>query len=141
MPYQRRDQDWGPAPAAARADRLVVRATNVAAAVVDARRARVSCAPRLVVTSDGPLDLRIACTPPAGCPATLRIALPRLRGRRIVAATVFRGRRALLRARGHDLGSVSLARPSRGAFTLRVVLRAAGTPARTVTLLRRYRAC
>jgi hypothetical protein len=143
MPYQRRDQDWGPAPAAARADRLVVRATNVAAAVVDAPRARVSCAPRLDVTSDGPLDLRIACPAPADrtCPATLRIALPRLRGRRIARADVLLGRRALLRARGHDLGSVSLARPSRRAFTLRVVLRAAGTPARTVTLLRRYHAC
>lgn len=144
MPYQRRDQDWGPAPAAPRADRLVVRATNVARAVVDARRARVSCAPRLDVVSDGPLDLRIACPPPPprrACQTTLRIALPRLRGRLIAAVDVLLGRRTIRRARGRDLRTVVVPRPSRRAFTLRVVLRAAGTPARTVTVLRRYRAC
>jgi hypothetical protein len=144
MPYHRRQLDWGPAPAAPRSDRLVVRATNVGRAVVDARRARVSCAPRLDVVSDGPLDLRIACPPPPParrCGATVRIALPRVRGRRIVAVAVFHGRRAIRRAAGRDLRTVSVRRPTRRAFTLRVVARTSGKPARTITLLRRHPGC
>jgi hypothetical protein len=61
MPYVERSQAWGKAPRAPRADRLVVQATNIAAATVDARRARLSCAPNVEVKSDGPLTLRIAC--------------------------------------------------------------------------------
>ena len=60
-PYQRREQTWGPAPAAAKADTLVVKATNIATAVIDAKRAGVSCAPKLELVSDGPLDLSIRC--------------------------------------------------------------------------------
>ena len=61
MPYVERSQAWGPAPKAPRTDRLVVHATNVAAATVDARRARLSCAPHVELHSDGPMTLRIAC--------------------------------------------------------------------------------
>jgi hypothetical protein len=146
MPYARRSLDWGKAPAAPRADRLVVRATNVASAVVDAHRARVSCAPLLDIKTDGPLDLRIACPPVPvrrTCASTVRIALPRVRGHRVVAVEVLRGRRAIRRARGRDLRTVTLRRPTRGAFALRVRLRTDGGrgATRTVTLLRRYPAC
>jgi hypothetical protein len=143
MAYERRDQDWGAAPPAAKADRLVVRATNISRAFVDARRAKVSCAPRLDLVSDGPIDLRIACPAPVTrhCAARIRIPLPRLRGRRIAAVVVYRGGRVVHRASGRNLRTVSFARPSLHAFTLRVVAYAAGTPVRAVTIVRRYRAC
>ncbi len=60
-PYFDRSQVWdAPKPVPAR-NRLVIRATNIASVVIDARRARVSCRPELVVIADGPLDVRTAC--------------------------------------------------------------------------------
>ena len=59
--FVRREQGWreGTAP---RRDRLVVRATNVASMTIDARRARVSCSPEIVVEqADGPVDVKVAC--------------------------------------------------------------------------------
>ena len=143
MPYHRRRLDWGAAPAAPRADRLVVRTTNLAAVTVDARRARLSCAPRLEVSGDGPLDLRIACPVEAApsCARSVRIALPRMRGRRIVAVLVRHRGRVVRRARGRNLRSVRVRRPSRAAFALQVRAHTSGRPARTVTVVRRYRAC
>lgn len=59
-PYLRRQQDWGtPSPIPA-ADRLVIRATNLAEVTVDVLRARLSCAPDIEVTSDGPLLIHLA---------------------------------------------------------------------------------
>ena len=147
LPYLRRSIEWGHAPAVARSDTLVVRATNLAAAVVDARRARLSCSPALDVQSDGPLDLKIACAPArlraADCGRTVRVPLPRLRGRRITSVTVTRGKRVVRRARGRDLRRVTVRRPPRGAFSLRIRARATarGKRTQTVTVLRRYRAC
>jgi hypothetical protein len=136
-----RARTWGPAPATAKADRLVVRATNVATATVDTARARLSCAPALDVQADGPLDLRLACPAPArSCARTLRLRIPRLRGGRAVAVVVTRGK-AVKRLRGHDLRVVHVKRPHRGAFRLRIRIRYAGRPPRTVTVVRRYRAC
>jgi len=145
MPYLHRVQEWGPAPPAPKSDRLVVRATNVATATVDARRARLSCNPQLDIQSDGPLDLRIACQPAPRarrCSSRLSLPLPRLRGRRLVRATVmFRGR-VVKRSRGRHLRRISLRRPSRGAFSLRVRVRTGGgKKARTVTVVRRYAPC
>jgi len=140
MPFARRAREWG----AARANRLVVAATNLASATVDARRARLSCAPQLDVRSDGPLDLRIVCapTPAARCARTITVALARVLGRRIVEATVRHGARTLTRRRGLDLRRLILRRPTTGAFSLRVTLRTdGGRDARRVTVLRRYRAC
>ena len=68
MAYQRSEQDWGPAPAAPRADVLVLNATNLASATIDMRRARLSCDARLEVKTDGPLALRLA-----GCGVTKRL--------------------------------------------------------------------
>ncbi|MGH9095195.1 MAG: alpha/beta hydrolase-fold protein, partial [Acidimicrobiales bacterium] len=56
-------KQWGPAPAAPTADRLDIRATNVATVTVDPSRARVNCAAQLAVTTDGPLTVHLA-----GCP-------------------------------------------------------------------------
>jgi hypothetical protein len=64
-----------------------------------------------------------------------------VRGRRIVSARVTRGRRALRAVRGRDLRRVTVHRPTRRAFSLRVRVRTSGRHARTVTVVRRYRAC
>jgi len=146
QPYVRRERRWGDAPAAPRADRLVVRTTGIAAATVDARRARLSCAPTLDVRADGPLDLRIACPPvtrPRRCAPVLRLAVPRVRGRRVVAVRITRNRRVVRQVRGRDLRRVSVRRSSRRAFSLRlrVTTNRAGGRARIVTVVRRYRAC
>ncbi len=135
--YVKRARSWGPAPETDKADRLVVRATNVARATVDTKRARLSCAPALDVQSDGPLDLRLACPPPPrSCAKSLRLRLPRLRGS--TRATVLHGSRVLRRARGRNLRVVRVKRPTRKAFRLRIVVRAGK---RSVTVVRRYRAC
>jgi len=143
MPYLRREQDWGPAPSTPKADRLVVEATNVAGATVDARRARLSCNPRLDVKSDGPLDLRMVCAPrPASCTRTLRLELPRVRGARVVRATVSYRGRVLMRARGRNLRRVTVRRPTGRRFRLRVRLTTSrGARTRTITVLRSYGPC
>jgi len=147
MPYVERKLDWGPVPETARADRLVVKATNVASATVDARRARLSCAPELVLESDGPLDLKIACAAlavkGARCASPVTLRLPRVRGQRIVSVLATRGKRTLTRASGRDLRRVAVRRVSRKAFRVRLTLRAAGggKPARTITVTRRIAAC
>jgi hypothetical protein len=138
MPFVRREQTWGAAPAAAPADRLVVNAKNVASAVVDARRARLSCAPTLDVTSDGPLDLRIDCAPLEAarrCAASVRVRIPRIRGERTVAVSG----RHVRPAHGRDLRRATIRRPSRRAFSVRIRIRTAS--GRTVLVRRRVGAC
>jgi hypothetical protein len=137
MPFVRREQTWGDAPAAAPADRLVVKATNVSAAVVDARRARLSCAPQLDVTSDGPLNLQIDCAPVKArrCAKTVAQKLPRVKGERNVAVSGAHVRRA----RGRNLRRAVVRRPSRGAFTVRISVRTSG--GRSIAVRRRVAAC
>ncbi len=135
--YLERARTWGRAPAAPKADRLVVRATNVAHATVDTARARLSCAPVLDVRSDGPLDLQLACPPPRRtCAQIMRLSLPRLPGTATVR--VSRGSKTLKRARGRRLRVVHVRRPTRKALALRIVVRSGK---RSVTVVRRYRAC
>jgi ribosomal protein L34 len=136
MPFVQREQTWTDAPAAPPADRLVVRAANVASATVDARRARLSCAPALDVTSDGPLDLRIDCAPlKRACAATVRVRLPRVRGERTVAVAG----RHVRRAHGRNLRRAVIRRPSRRAFTVRIRMRTSN--GRTVVVKRRVASC
>ena len=137
MPFVRREQTWGDAPAAAAADRLVVNATNVSAATVDARRARLSCAPQLDVTSDGPLNLQIDCAPVKArrCAKTVALKLPRVKGERNVAVSGAHVRRA----RGRSLRRAVVRRPSRGAFTVRIRVRTSS--GRSIAVRRRVAAC
>jgi len=144
MSYVERRVVRAPAATAPVRDRLVVRARNLATATIDARRARLSCAPELQLESDGPLDLRIACAsagPRASCGRTITLLLPRVRGRRIVSAAASRRGRVLARARGHRLSRLALRRPTAGAFTVRVRVRTSGRRPLTVTVLRRIAAC
>ena len=60
MPYERKSQDWEAAAPTAKADRLVIQASNIATLTVDVQRAGLSCAPALQVNSDGPLTLHLA---------------------------------------------------------------------------------
>src|SRR4029077_6086427 len=126
--YHTRTLDWGKAPSIDKADRLVVKATNVASATIGARRARLSCAPQLDVHSDGPLDLRLDC--PAlrtrTCASTVTVALPRVRGQRIVRATFTRRNNRMKTVRGRNLRRVVVRRVSPKAFSLRIYLRASG---------------
>ncbi|HUE26463.1 MAG TPA: hypothetical protein VMP89_06785 [Solirubrobacteraceae bacterium] len=57
IPYQERTISWGQAPPEARADELVINATNISAVTIAAPRAGVSCAAKLVITTDGPLHV------------------------------------------------------------------------------------
>jgi hypothetical protein len=146
MPYRDRSQDWGPAPSAPKADRLVVKAANIASASVDAARAGLSCAPELKIDSDGPLDLKIVCAGAvraSGCASSITLRLPRVRGQRLVSAKVSRHGRTLTLKRGRDLRSVKVARLSYRAFSVRVVVRTSGkgSRARRVTVTRRIAAC
>ncbi len=151
-PYTRREQVWEPGPATTRADRLVLTTTNIGAATIDARRARISCAPSIELKADAPFTLDIACPPPAapgaakpgrrgaGCARTLSFRLPRVKGARITRALVKRGRRQLVRKRGRNLRTLRVKRATRRAHTLRIHLRTTGRPGK-ITLTRRVAAC
>ena len=147
MAYRRRSKEWGEPPATPRKDRLVVDATNLASATVDARRARLSCAPEVEVKSDGPFDLRLRCGPPSRqasppqCASTVRMRLPRVRGRRIVQVVVRRGGTRVTRLRGRNLRRVTVRRPTAGAFALRIRARTGGRNPRTISVVRRFPAC
>ena len=81
MAYASQTQTWGAAPSAPVADRLHITATNISTVTIDARRARVSCNPQLIIDSDGPLDVKFEncgyARPQAATPA-LRAADDRL---------------------------------------------------------------
>jgi predicted esterase len=62
--FERRD--WGAVPSTPIADRLVVKATNIASATIDPRRARITCGATLAVTTDGPFKLTLAGCGAAG---------------------------------------------------------------------------
>jgi LPXTG-motif cell wall-anchored protein len=58
-PYERLRRQWGTTPVAATADVLDITATNVSSVTVDVDRARLSCRPRINVTSDVPVKVKI----------------------------------------------------------------------------------
>ncbi|MEA2123225.1 MAG: hypothetical protein QOI80_7 [Solirubrobacteraceae bacterium] len=135
-PYASQTLAWGKAPKAARADKLVVTATDVATAVVDARRARVSCHPDVDLSAAPGLVLTVKCAPLKRCRSTVVVRLPHLGGgiKRVVVRR--NGRKVQLVRRGR---SVRVRRGGRGAVRLRVTVRTRG--GRTVTIVRRFVAC
>ena len=62
-----------------------------------------------------------------------------MKGSRITSVRVLRGKRVVKLVRGKNLKRVSLKRPTRKAFSVRV--RARSRSGRTVTVVRRYKAC
>lgn len=59
-PYTHRVLDWAPPMVAPVADRLLIRASNIASVTIDPVRAKVSCKAALEIDSDGPLEVVLA---------------------------------------------------------------------------------
>ncbi|MCW2967072.1 MAG: putative penicillin acylase [Solirubrobacteraceae bacterium] len=64
--FTRTGKTWAMPPAGAAADTLTVSATNIATATIDPKRAGVTCAAKVDITSDGPLAVTLA-----GCNRTV----------------------------------------------------------------------
>jgi hypothetical protein len=149
MPYQRRERRWGEVPPLARTSKLFVKATNVASAVFDGTRARVGCAPKLYVETDGPMELGTTCAaPPAGklkalrCTRRVTLALPRVAGRPNVEVRAISRGRTLAGASGRRVLRVGFRRPTRKSFSVRTVARAGGEgPPLTVVSTQSVRRC
>jgi hypothetical protein len=134
-PYASQTLEWGDEPAEAREDKLIVTATDVATAVVDAARARVSCAPQIELNGD--VDLKVECSPPPKCAKRLKLKLPSLKGARIKRVQVQRnGKRVKFKRRGR---AVVVRRGGRGKARIRITVRLRDR--RTVTVTRTFAAC
>jgi hypothetical protein len=68
IPYTSEGKTWGPAPPKPVQNTLDISASNIAAATIDAKRAKVKCSAKLNVTTDGPLTVTLADCP--GAPGT-----------------------------------------------------------------------
>jgi len=64
--YTSFSQTWGKAPAITPTDAITIKATNIARAAVDVRRARVDCNVKLKITTDGPISVTLV-----GCGRTV----------------------------------------------------------------------
>jgi hypothetical protein len=154
IPYTRRTIAWGTAPSEPRQDELVLSATNVKSVTIDAPRAGVSCAAKVQVTSDGPIQVVLAgcdlrATAPRGrttlksCVGGRSLVLHLARtvsGRRVAAAmvSVDGGPRHTIRAPRLTL-RVSLVHSGRRLVVVRIVYRL--VDGRRVAVTRRYRTC
>ena len=146
MPYQSREQRWGDAPALARTSKLFVKATNVGAASFDGTRARVGCAPKLYVTTDGPLDMRVDCAQrpkrARRCASRVSVTLPRVAARPNVEVTASRNGRVLARRTATRILRIAFRRPTRKAFSVELAMRSGGDgPPLTLAATRRFGAC
>jgi hypothetical protein len=147
MAYQRRERRWGAAPPLARTSKLYVRATNIASATFDGTRARVGCAPKLYLQSDGPLELGVTCVQkpprrPPRCTSRVSLALPRVAGRPNVEVRAISRGRTLATVSGRRVLRIGFRRPTRKAFSVRLVARAGGSgPLTTVTATRGIGSC
>jgi hypothetical protein len=148
-PYTSQFKEWGAAvPGATKQDVLDVSATNVRTVTVDAPRAKVTCAAKLQVETDGPLDVVLGgCGGALGLPAAhgcvdrrkFSFALHRPRGARIVRVEAFVNGKRRLRRHGRDIRRITLARLPRGRFTVRIVA-TQSTGSRLIST-RRYTGC
>jgi hypothetical protein len=57
--YTSQSKAWGPTPATATADRLVIDAQNIATLTIDPHRAKLDCAANVTVNSDGPIRVHL----------------------------------------------------------------------------------
>jgi Putative esterase/C-terminal binding-module, SLH-like, of glucodextranase len=67
MPFTEQSKSWGKAPKTRRRNLLHLKAENLSRVVIHPQRARLTCHPKLDVTTDGPLSVTLA-----GCGRTLR---------------------------------------------------------------------
>jgi hypothetical protein len=146
LPYERRTLDWGPAPTAPKADQLDIAATNLATVTIDASRARVTCNPKINLTSDGPTQVVVG-----GCALKLpssracvdrrkfTFTLHHARRARVVAVEVFVDGRRTVQRRGRDIKRVVLTGLPRGHFKVKIVATQSGGSRLIST--RTYRGC
>jgi hypothetical protein len=126
---------WGAAPRATARDRLVISAQNVGRVRIDPKRAKVTCAARLEVESDGPLTVELA-----GCNRSERFGVPTRSGAACRATVGFL--RVAVRPRRSRL-ELSAALAGRGTFTTEIFRQSAGRSVlgnRRVAIFRRRRA-
>jgi hypothetical protein len=147
-PFTRAFKTWGPGPPAPVADVLDVSASNVRTVNVDTKRARVSCAAKLMVETDGPLDVVLGrCGGAAKLPNAPRCVdrrrfsfrLRHARGVRVVRVVVYVNDRVKLRRHGHNITRVQIARLPRRKFTVRIVS-TLSTGSKLISV-RRYNGC
>jgi len=147
-PYTSQSKAWGPGPPGPLADVLDVSASNVRSVTVNAPRARVSCSAKLMLETDGPLDVVLAgCGGAAKLPQARRCVDRRKftfrlhhapKARVVRVAAYVNGKRVLVR-RGHNLRRVTLKRLPRRRFTVRIVS-TQSTGSKLVSV-RRYKGC
>jgi hypothetical protein len=151
LPYDRRERKWGAEPTLAKTSKLFVKARNVGTASFDGTRARLGCAPKVYLETDGPLDLGMTCErkQPANaklkalrCASRVTFTLPRVAGRPNVEVTATRKGKTLARASGKRVLRLRLRRPTRKPFTVQLAMRAGGDgPAITLRSTQSARGC
>jgi hypothetical protein len=60
IPYTSQSKSWGTPASEPASDALEIKATNVSAVTIDAKRAKIDCKAHLNVTTDGPLTVTLA---------------------------------------------------------------------------------
>jgi hypothetical protein len=147
-PFTRQFKEWGPAKPTDKQDVLDVSASNVRSVTVDTRRARVTCAAKLFVETDGPLDVVLGgCGGAAKLPSARRCVdrrkfsfrLHHARGARVVRVVAYVNGHRKLRRRGRDIKRITLRRLPRKKFTVRIVS-TQSTGSKLIST-RRYKGC
>jgi hypothetical protein len=127
LAFTRTFKTWGETPAAPKADVLDVTAANVRTVTVATKRAKVSCAPKVNVKSDGPLAVVLG-----GCGKKLlpkrctdrrkfRFRLHHAKRARVVRVVVYINGKRKLRRRGHNIKRITLRRLPKKRFKVRIV--------------------
>jgi hypothetical protein len=127
LAFTRQFKTWGAPPAAPKADALDISATNVRTVTVATRRARVSCAPKLNVKSDGPLDVVLGdcgkrLLPRKRCVDRRKFSfrLHHAKRARVVKVVVYVNGKRKLRRRGHSIRRITLRRLPKKRFKVRI---------------------
>ena len=147
-PFTRQFKEWGPGPPGPLADVLDVSASNVRTVRVNAPRARVTCSAKLMLETDGPLDVLLdGCGGAAKLPAAGRCTdrrkftfrLHHAPKARVVRVDVYVNGKRVKTAKGHSVKRITLKRLPRKRFTVRIVS-TQNTGSKLVSV-RKYKGC
>jgi hypothetical protein len=146
LAFTRTFKTWGAPPPAPKADALDITATNIRTVTVDTRRARVSCAPKLNVKSDGPIAVVLGSCGKRLLPAKrcvdrrkFTFRLHHAKGARVVSVAVYVNGKRKVSRRGRDIRRVTLRRLPRKRFKVRIV--ATQSSGGQLVSTRTYRGC
>jgi predicted esterase len=129
LAYAGTTKTWGAVPRTAKEDVLDVTATNVAAVTIDAPRARVDCAAKVNLKSDGPTQVTLTGCESGQLPSNrhcvdtrkFSFRLHQSKGARTVKVAAYvNGKRKLLR-KGHSLKHLTLRRLPQKTFRVTIV--------------------